>query len=61
MVGDSFNLCFKNLKKKNMKKINVILLVSVLLLLTTCVSCASTVHCDAYGQIETIKENENES
>ena len=51
----------KTLRKKNMKKINVILLVSVLLLLTTCISCASTVHCDAYGQIENIKENENES
>ena len=44
-----------------MKKINLILLVSVILLLTTCVSCASTVNCDAYGQIETIKKNENES
>jgi len=41
-----------------MKKINLILLVSVI---TTCVSCASTVSCDAYGQIETIKKNENES
>ena len=42
-----------------MKKINLILLVSVILLLTTCVSCASTVNCDAYGQIENIKENES--
>ena len=44
-----------------MKKINLILLVSVILLLTTCISCASTVHCDAYGEIETIKKDENES
>ena len=42
-----------------MKKINLILLIT--LLLTISVSCASTVHCDAYGEIETIKKNENES
>ena len=44
-----------------MKKRNLILLISVTLLLTTCISCASTVQCDAYGQIDTPKNIENKS
>ena len=40
-----------------MKKYNLILLISLSILLTIVVSCASTVHCDAYGQVETPHKN----